>query len=266
MKKTNITNIATMVALAIMVTSLGGCTSCAGQKVQPKETIATATEATVDEQSGKDFFDNHGGTTIDPSAEETKPTEVTETTAIGNDDQSEPEGNTNTGNTGNSNSGSSNSGSNNSGSGSSDNNTNNGNANPNAGITATSGTPVDSTEPAPSNAKPGHWEEVVVEPAWDEVVVDKEAWDETIKTAVGKKWTQNDTGEDMTGWSNKQLDDWCQSHNCPNHCDDYDSSKPGYCADNRSGTVIYETTTVHHEAETHIVHHDAVTEKVWVED
>lgn len=91
--------------------------------------------------------------------------------------------------------------------------------------------------------------------SWQQVVV-QEAWDEEIKVAVGKKWTHNDTGEDMTGWSNKQLDDWCQSHNCPYHCDNYDSSKPGYCADNRSGTVIYETT---------IVHHEAVIEWVWVE-
>ena len=262
MKKTNITNIATMVALAIMVTSLVGCTSCAGQKVQPKETIATATEATIDEQSGKDFFDNHGGTTIDPSAEETKPTEVPETTAIGNDDQSEPEGNTNTGNTGNSNSGNSNSGSNNSGSGSSNtgNSGNSGSTNNQPEPTATT------TENKPENAKSGHWETVVVTPAWDEVVVDKEAWDETIKTAVGVQCIQNDTGTDMSGWSNKQMMDWCESHNCPNHCDEYDSSKPGYCAFNHSEKTIYETTVVHHEAETHIVHHDAVTEEVWVED
>ena len=91
--------------------------------------------------------------------------------------------------------------------------------------------------------------------SWQQVVV-QEAWDETIKTAVGDKVIQNDTGTDMSGWSSKQKLDWCESHNCPNHCDDYDPSQPGYCACNCSISTVYETTTVHHEA---------VIEWVWVE-
>ena len=112
----------------------------------------------------------------------------------------------------------------------------------------------------------GHWETRVIAEEWDETVVDQEAWDEEVKTAVGTQWTQNDTGTDMTGWSNSQLLAWCDSHNCPNHCDEYDPSQPGYCACNRTGKTIYETQIIHHDAVTHVVHHDAVTEQVWMED
>ena len=137
----------------------------------------------------------------------------------------------------------------------------------NGGTTSTQ--PTYATEPdvGPDVSKPkGHWETRVISEAWDETVVDQEAWDEEVKVCVGTKETQNDTGTDMTGWSNAQCDAWCQSHNCPNHCDDYDSSQPGYCSCNVTIKKVYETQIVHHDAVTHVVHHDAVTEEVWVED
>ena len=137
----------------------------------------------------------------------------------------------------------------------------------NGGTTSTQ--PTYATEPdvGPDVSKPkGHWETRVISEAWDETVVDQEAWDEEVKVAVGTQWIQNDTGTDMTGWNNSQKNAWCDSHNCPNHCDEYDPSQPGYCSGNCTGKTIYETQIIHHDAVTHVVHHDAVTEEVWVED
>ena len=137
----------------------------------------------------------------------------------------------------------------------------------NGGTTSTQ--PTYATEPdvGPDVSKPqGHWETRVISEAWDETVVDTPAWDEEVKVVVGTQWTQNDTGIDETGWTPSQQAEWCESHNCPYHYDDYDASKPGYCANNCTGRNIYETQTIHHEAETHTVHHEAVTEQVWVED
>ncbi|MBO4475088.1 MAG: hypothetical protein J5750_09295 [Clostridiales bacterium] len=153
-------------------------------------------------------------------------------------------------------------GTNNGGNGGSNNGSGNG------GTTTTQ--PTYATEPTagtPGVDKPqGHWETRVISEAWDETVVDQEAWDEEVKVAVGSVSTQNDTGTDMTGWSGAQKIAWCESHNCPNHCDDYDPSQPGYCACNVTIKTVYETQIVHHDAVTHVVHHDAVTEQVWVED
>ena len=112
----------------------------------------------------------------------------------------------------------------------------------------------------------GHWETKVISEAWDEVVIDTPAWDEEVKVAIGTKWTQNDTGTDMTGWNSSQKIAWCESHNCPNHCDEYDESQPGYCANNCTGKTTYKIQTIHHDTVTHIVHHDAITEKIWVND
>ena len=147
----------------------------------------------------------------------------------------------------------------------------NGNGNGNGGNGGTTTTqPTYATEPTYPDTSPdqhpGHWETRVIAEAWDETVVDQEAWDEEVKTAVGTQWIQNDTGTDMSGWSSAQKFDWCDSHNCPNHCDEYDDSQSGYCAFNCTGKTIYETQIVHHDAVTHVVHHDAVTEQVWVED
>ncbi|MBO4688813.1 MAG: hypothetical protein J5636_09905 [Clostridiales bacterium] len=165
-------------------------------------------------------------------------------------------------------------GTNNGGNGSSNGTGNNGsgngsgNNNGNGGTTTTQ--PTYATEPTPAETAPsvpsGHWETRVIAEAWDETVVDTPAWDEEVKVAVGTKWIPNDTGTDMTGWSSAQQFAWCESHNCPNHCDEHDASQPGYCAFNCTGKTIYETQIVHHDAVTHVVHHDAVTEEVWVED
>ena len=142
----------------------------------------------------------------------------------------------------------------------------NGNGNGNGGNGGTTTTQPTETAAPIQTAPAGHWETRVISEAWDETVVDTPAWDEEVKVAVGTQWIQNDTGTDVTGWSSPKRMDWCDSHNCPNHCDDYDASQPGYCAFNATGTVIYETQIVHHDAVTHVVHHDAVTEQVWVED
>ncbi len=150
------------------------------------------------------------------------------------------------------------------GNGNSNGNNNGGNGNGGNGGTTTT-QPAETAAPI-QTAPAGHWETRVIAEAWDETVVDQEAWDEEVKTAVGTKHIQNDTGTDMTGWSSSQKINWCESHNCPNHCDDYDPSQPGYCAANQSITTVYETQIIHHDAVTHVVHHDAVTEQVWMED
>ena len=142
----------------------------------------------------------------------------------------------------------------------------NGNGNGNGGNGGTTTTQPAETAAPIQTAPAGHWETSVIAEAWDETVVDTPAWDEEVKVAVGTRHIQNDTGTDMSGWSASQKIDWCESHNCPNHCDEYDASQPGYCSSNQSITTVYETQKVHHDAVTHVVHHDAVTEQVWVED
>ena len=151
-----------------------------------------------------------------------------------------------------------------SGNGNGNGNSNGGNGNGGNGGTTTT-QPAETAAPI-QTAPAGHWETRVIAEAWDETVVDQEAWDEEVKKVVGTQWTQNDTGTDMTGWTSAQQFDWCESHNCPYHCDEHDNSQPGYCAFNCTGKNIYETQIVHHDAVTHVVHHDAVTEQVWVED
>ena len=139
----------------------------------------------------------------------------------------------------------------------------NDNGNGNGGTTTTQ--PTETASPI-QTAPAGHWETRVISEAWDETVVDTPAWDEEDKVAVGTQWIQNDTGTDVTGWSSAQKFEWCDAHNCHNHCDECNESQPGYCAFNCTGKTIYETQIIHHDAVTHVVHHDAVTEQVWVED
>jgi len=267
MKKTN--TIYRVIALVVAVAVMNTLSACGGNipastQADPTvtETAESVPETSVDIQDGQDFFDDHGGSTIVTEPDDTDP----DTTEM------EPDAPASTGNNGG------NSGTSvttpapttaPSGNGNSNGNNNGGNGNGGNGGTTTT-QPTYATEPEPQSTcptgNPGHWETRVIAEAWDETVVDQEAWDEEVKTAVGTQWTQNDTGTDMTGWTPTQQMNWCESHNCPNHCDEYDPSQPGYCAANRTGKTIYETQIIHHDAVTHVVHHDAVTEQVWVED
>lgn len=255
MKKTiKVIALVTAMAVALMLSGCGEtpATGTQGSDSVGATDVSDETGTTIDVQTAHDFFDTHGGETIDPTQETSVNTEpATTATTTETTYATEP---TSGGSNGTDN------GSNGTG------NSDNGNGG-NGGTTSTQ--PTYATEPdvGPDVSKPkGHWETRVISEAWDETVVDQEAWDEEVKVCVDTQHIQNDTGTDMTGWSNAQCDAWCQSHNCPNHCDDYDSSQPGYCSCNVTIKKVYETQIVHHDAVTHVVHHDAVTEEVWVED
>lgn len=262
MKKTNTIYrvIALVVAVAVMTTlSACGGNIPASTQAEPTvtETAESVPETSVNIQDGQDFFDDHGGSTIVTEPDDTDP----DTTEM------EPDAPASTGNNGG------NSGTSAttpapttapSGNGNGNGNSNGGNNNGGNGGTTTT-QPAETAAPI-QTAPAGHWETRVIAEAWDETVVDQEAWDEEVKKVVGTQWIQNDTGTDMTGWSNSQIDAWCDSHNCPNHCDEYNPSQPGYCANNCTGKTTYKIQTIYHDAITHIVHHDAITEKIWVND